>query len=423
MKRTIFVILALLLAFPPGVFAQDDAEQEPVELRYSAWVSPSRQEMLNTLFDLYEEQNPNITIVREFSDFGGYWDVLATQTAGGNPPDLMTFLYNFKDDYASRGVLLDMTPYIEDETLDLSDIPQGVRVFGETGDEYHLVIIGSTAPALFYNETMIEEAGMEMPEMFESWDQFKEFSLELTENLPEGNYALEDAGRLDAIFNFWLRQQGKSFFDGETLGFEQEDLVNWWTLWSDLREAGAIPDAETFQEFAFVPTQDSLFANSRAAMRITNANQLPTYQQYSEDVFSLQMLPRGEFVGDYLGAAFLAVAAETEHPEEAIALLNFIINTPEAAVLMATEYGPPGSTAMQEVVRPTFDESQQKVLNYVGEVSDILETPVAIPPERGNEVEAAYLRFYEETTFNLAPLDDVVSRFFQEAETILGSDS
>ncbi len=41
-----------------------------------------------------------------------YWTRLATQTAGGNAPDLIQMDYRYIFEYARRGTLLDFTPYM-----------------------------------------------------------------------------------------------------------------------------------------------------------------------------------------------------------------------------------------------------------------------------------------------------------------------
>ena len=50
-------------------------------------------------------------------------------------------------------------------------------------------------------------------------------------------------------FNTFIRQQGKEFFDDEALGFEREDLVEYWQMWEELRAAGALPPQALMQEY------------------------------------------------------------------------------------------------------------------------------------------------------------------------------
>src|SRR5690606_34651327 len=63
-----------------------DKVQEPVELRIAWWGGDARHQMYNAILDNFEKEYPHITVLREFTDWGPYWEKLATQTAGGNAP-------------------------------------------------------------------------------------------------------------------------------------------------------------------------------------------------------------------------------------------------------------------------------------------------------------------------------------------------
>jgi multiple sugar transport system substrate-binding protein len=69
---------------------------------------------------LFEERNPGIDVTTSFQAFGSYWETLATETAGGNPPDVMQMDYRYLDEYAGRNALLDLTPFL-DKQIKLAD--------------------------------------------------------------------------------------------------------------------------------------------------------------------------------------------------------------------------------------------------------------------------------------------------------------
>ncbi len=68
--------------------AEDDPNAK-ITLSISWWGSNNRVKITDQVLDLYEQQHPNVTIERQNSDWSGYWDKLATQSAGGNTPDVM----------------------------------------------------------------------------------------------------------------------------------------------------------------------------------------------------------------------------------------------------------------------------------------------------------------------------------------------
>src|SRR5690625_1309081 len=66
---------------------QEDGEQ--IELRMAWWGSQTRHDYTLEAIEIYEEKNPQITIDPEFSGWDGYWEMLATQAAGGDLPDII----------------------------------------------------------------------------------------------------------------------------------------------------------------------------------------------------------------------------------------------------------------------------------------------------------------------------------------------
>jgi ABC-type glycerol-3-phosphate transport system substrate-binding protein len=93
---TTFAAAALILgltacATGSGPAASDEVElsDEDVTLNISWWGGDARVERTQKILDAFEEENPNITVEAEFSDWTGYWDRLATSTAGKNSPDVI----------------------------------------------------------------------------------------------------------------------------------------------------------------------------------------------------------------------------------------------------------------------------------------------------------------------------------------------
>src|SRR5690625_6479221 len=90
--------------------ADDDADAdagdgEQATIRFSWWGSDTRHQMNQDLIEAFEDEHPNITVTPDYTDWGGYWDKLATQTAGGDTPDVLMQEERYLREYADRGVL------------------------------------------------------------------------------------------------------------------------------------------------------------------------------------------------------------------------------------------------------------------------------------------------------------------------------
>ena len=82
---------------------------ESGELRvYLVWGSDSANSAINAALEIFTEER-DIEVARETQAWDGYWDRLATQTAGGNAPDLIMQAGSQIPDYASRNTLLNLT--------------------------------------------------------------------------------------------------------------------------------------------------------------------------------------------------------------------------------------------------------------------------------------------------------------------------
>ena len=97
-----------------------------IEIRASWWGDTTRNEKYNEIIDRFEAENPDIKVVRESGSWNDYWDKLATQVAGGNAPDFISMHVQYVADYAGRGVLADLQPYIDSGILDTGKMEEGI---------------------------------------------------------------------------------------------------------------------------------------------------------------------------------------------------------------------------------------------------------------------------------------------------------
>lgn len=113
-----------------GDSAQADgaAGEEQVELSFAYWGGGLRVEQTDAIIDAFEAEHPNITVNGSYGEFGGHWEQLATQTAGGDTPDLIQMDDKYLREYADRGVLLDLTE------VDVSKLDEDAANNGRTED-------------------------------------------------------------------------------------------------------------------------------------------------------------------------------------------------------------------------------------------------------------------------------------------------
>ena len=409
-------------ASPRSVRAQDT-----VELRMTWWGAEARAEMMNRLLDLFEERNPNIRIEREYTDFEPYWERLSTQVAGGNTPDLMHFHPNYIGSYSRRNLVLDLGPLVEEGVLNLANFDQVILDAGTVDGKLQYVSLGNSGPATFFNIAMYEQAGVPLPERTWTWDDFVQKATDIHTALGDDVYGTSDVGGELDFFRIFIAQRGKSLFTDEAAGgqlnFAEQDMIDWFTMWENLRQANVAPPADLTVEADLGTQELTTFANGLAAMHMTNGNQLKIYQAFIADDLSIITLPNGTGEdaqpGNFLTFASIAISADSEYPRECAQVIDFMVNDPDAALIYNAEHGPPGSKAVRDLLTPNLSEEDQTVFAFV---EDVIETAAELPPPAPDqyvEIESLILRTNQDIGFGAKSVEQATTDFFAEATEIL----
>ncbi|MFV2047598.1 ABC transporter substrate-binding protein [Metabacillus sp. YM-086] len=402
----------------------EGSNEEQVEIRFSWWGDTKRNEVYNAIVDRFEEEHPNIKVKREFGGWTDYWDRLATQTAGGNAPDVVSMHQFYVSDYARRNALLNLGEYVDAGKINLENFPESTINSGKVGDNLFMVAKGVTMSGWVYNTALFDKLGVEYPNMDWTWDDFQEKVKEIhkASNGEIWGSADMSGGQLQPNLRYFLRQKGKDLFDDEgKIAFTKEDVVEWWTMWDNLRKEGAIPDAATSTEYEGAPLEQNLFVTGKTAIQQLPANQIYLYQQqFNEGEIQIVRMPHidGGQNGEYIEGAYLSITEKSEHPEEAAMFIDFFVNAEKALELFKVEQGAPGSTKMQEFVKPLLDPAQQRAVEFIQEAVEYGE-PAPYAPLGVNEVEQAFKDNASAISFGQKTVEEAAEDFMNTAEGIL----
>ena len=413
----VLFLVSLLLSVSFGI-----VQAQETTVRLAWWGNEPRHDMYGMLSDMYEEVT-DVTLEREFNAWGPYWELLATQVAGGNLPDILHMHPNFVNEYASRGTLLDLTPYVESGQLDLSTFPAGIVDSGKVGEQIFMVTLGNSSPGTHYNTAYFEEAAIEFDELTWTWDDYLEIARQLAAVMPEDSWAAADDGASDQALETFMRQRGKDFMDADGIAFDKEDLLDFWGMFQTMREEGLIPPADIAQEFANVGHADSLLGNGRVAMDILSGNQHKLFQAVIDDELGLAVIPRtlnedGDIQhGDVIGGAYLACSADTEHADACIDYINWMVNDPDVSEIYNGEHGPPGNADLAATLAADLVPADQRMFAMMAYIAPYASNR-SQRPDWGTEAQDAYTRFYNELAFGNMSLEQAVDGFFEEIDFI-----
>ncbi|GII98305.1 carbohydrate ABC transporter substrate-binding protein (CUT1 family) [Sediminihabitans luteus] len=397
-------------------------ETGPVTIRFSWWGSDTRHETTQKVIELFEEKNPNITVTPDYTDWGGYWDKLATTVAGGDTPDVMTQEERYLSDYAARGVLADMN----DLPIATDKIDSTVLESGQIDGGLYGVATGVNAYSIVADPAIFEEAGVEMPDDTTwTWEDFVDIANEISANTPDGTYGVQDFGGNEAGFSIYARQHGESLYDADgKLGYSEQTLTDWNQMMLDIIDGGGEPDAARSVEIAEGGPEQSLLGTNKGAMGFWWSNQLSAISAAAGRDLVLLRAPgesEAERTGMYFKPAmYYSVSKTTEHPAAAAKFVDFLLNDPEAGALILSDRGLPANTDVREAVAGDLAPADQQAADFLASLSDDIVDGPAVPPEGAADIPEITSRINTELIFERMSAADAAKQFTQEAAAAIG---
>jgi multiple sugar transport system substrate-binding protein len=409
------VALALVAS---GCGDGDEPEDGSVELTFTWWGSDSRHEYTQQIIDLFMTEHPDIRINPVFTDFDAYWDQLATATAGGNPPDIITMEERFLREYVANDQLLDLNTV--SDVLDLSNVDELALAGGQIDGGLYTVASGVNAFSVVADPQIFQEAGVEMPDDTTwSWADYLDISERIAQN--SDAYGAQAFGTNEAGFNVYARQRGEALYNPDgSLGFTAQTLADWWSLSLEQTARGATPSASETVEVGSTGPDQSLLATNTGAMGFWWTNQLGALSGAAGRELVLLRQPgesEGVRPGMYLKPAMsYSISSGTEHPEEAARFVDFLLNSPEAAELMLNDRGLPANLEIREHIQPMLNDVEAQVAEFMAEITPNLVDPPPPPPTGAGETVSIMQRLYEEVLFErMTPLE-AAEQFMTEVE-------
>ena len=211
----------------------------------------------------------------------------------------------------------------------------------------------------------------------------------------------------------------------KSLGFDKEDLVEFWTIWEDFRKQGlTVPMQITLENFG-QPQENSLFVRERVAIDIKPSNHGKIYSRSLTDrEIGILRTPSADGAqfrsGENLQAPSWVINKNSPHKDEAAKLISWFVNDVEAQKIYALENGIPGSSKIREALKPDLHPMDVKAIDHMETISPDV-PPTDYRPQGSAEVFTLYKKYLEQLAFGNMNVQQAVDGFFQEASAVLGS--
>lgn len=331
MFKSRFIVLMLVLLLALSV-AGLSAAQEDVNLTLAGWSSnPAEDAALRAALDLFEEQNPGVSV--EFIPSPDHTLTMQTAFASGDYADVFYIDSSRLPDWAAAGV-------VAAADQNLADVegyyPSLIEVFTIDGTLYCPPKDFSTM-ALQYNKDLFDAAGVEYPTADWTWDDMRAAAETIGASNPDV-VGLVTPPNLERWLPF-LYQAGGALFDAEGNFTFDSDAT---------REALELYVGMVNDGIAGPPSQvdagwgGEAFGEGRTAMAM-EGNWVIQFllENYPELNWGVTELPAGP-----AGKATMAftvcygVGVDSDHPEESWALVNFLTGAEGALFVAESSFGP-----------------------------------------------------------------------------------
>lgn len=354
------VALAAPLALGAAGCGDDDAAGDggPVKLSVFWWGGEARAKLTEDALALYTKKHPDVTFEKTWQANQGYFDKLATLTAGGNPPDLFQIDDNYLAEYAGRSTTLDLGSYRDSGKLDVSKFPKSLLEYGVVDGKLAGVAAGENTQGLVYNRTLLTKNGLPEPTTGMSWEEHIAWAEQVAKKTKVPG-TQDPSADYKALW-VWLRQQGKDLYQGKELGFTVEDVTKWFELWKGARDRGATPTADVIHEGNATDITKQLVVTGKAATSWVWANQMPDLKKNTKDELGVVAYPGDPSAQWARASMYWSVFKGSKHRDTAVDVINFLNNDPEAVALLGTDRGLPSNMDLRAKVSETATDPAMK---------------------------------------------------------------
>ncbi|MEM7768551.1 MAG: extracellular solute-binding protein [Pseudomonadota bacterium] len=184
-----------------------------VEIEYWQYFFDARVQAMEQLIENFQEANPDITVKMTHFPYADYRTKVAAAIPAGEGPDVVQLFYGWLNDYKAASLIqpLPAEEFPADQiSEDFFPMVQAMR----EGDNYWALPTAVRSLALFYNERLFEEAGVEAPP--ETLEELIALGEQMTKRDGAGN--LTQAGftiGMTAQDHHWFREGLVRQFGGE----------------------------------------------------------------------------------------------------------------------------------------------------------------------------------------------------------------
>ena len=343
MKRRAFLLLLLVAALVLsgcGSKAVLTSNFEQVDISLSWWGNDVRNEYTLAAVKEFEKLHPEINVVCHYSDWSGYQKRSDAQMASDTESDVMQINYAWIQKYSPNGdEYYDINEL--SEYIDLTNFSQEELDYGMQNGHLNAIPIALNTQTVYINKTVYEEYGLEIPR---TWEDF----FEAAKVMKGEAYPIAMVAKSLWFFSIAYAEQqtGRQFMDLDgNIHFTAEDIQVMIEFYCRLVNENVIPQPEYYDSLKVATGE---YAGILAWISDATSHCGKAIENGYEIIVADYTVGGASQVGDgwyAKPATMYAISRDTEYPEEAALLLDFLLNSEEMAKRQGVEKGVPVSAA------------------------------------------------------------------------------
>ncbi len=364
----------------------------------------------------FQERYPNIKLNLMIVPYEQMDQKLLTMVAAGEPPDVFSqWGVSGFGDYYIRGLLLELTPYINRDNYNLEAfIPGVVNIYERDGKLFSVPQVANYGTMMVYNRDLFDKAGLSYPPVdwddeSWNWDKMLQYAKKLTQNYGEGANAQYGIDVSHLQQDIWAAAY---LWDDDP--FTPEHYETGLAKSTRLDSPGVIEAVQSVADLIYkhkvAPTPATaqvlsqlgpLFGTGKVGMTFM----LPTqaYTNYQNAPFRWGLAPKPWVKSNkttwFNGTWF--IARESKHPEEAWELIKYLTSE-EAARDMAEVAG--FLVPLKSIVADWYELFEKPTGMKASEIKTVTEGCLKNGVENVNHLFVSWPEIYDILAQELSPV-------------------
>ncbi|MFL2096829.1 sugar ABC transporter substrate-binding protein [Marinilactibacillus psychrotolerans] len=403
---TSLLSLSLLAACGNG---DEESSSEESSDTLSVWMMGDGNETVQPIFDAYTEET-GIEVDLQSIPWSAAHDRLLTAVASGEGPDVVQMGSTYMAEFTDAGALLDISDYIESsDALSPENFFEGNVATTMFDDNYYGVPWYTETRALYYRTDLLEEVGY--PEGPSNWEELYDAAVKLSER-GDNMYGFDINLKEQTFGPMFAKQNGSEIINeaGEPV-LNEPEFVEAIEYLHSFVEAGATTNQDLGIELS-----QSFGGEGIVPMFISGPWSISMIEDQTTDIegkWDIRTLPEGPVSNvSNTGGANLAVWSSSDHPDEAMDLIEHMVSVDSLMTYYDTTSSLPALVESWEE-EPFQDEK-------IAVFGEQLENSEHMPLIEGwDRMSQAYLSSFEQIMVGGADIQETLDNLNEEVKTII----